>query len=149
MTPRERFVAVARGEQIDPAHTFAQLLEALVDRVASRFLATDGDLRQTVKPGEKIKVIVDMRAPATKGTYTENWALVQGSKTLCAAGCPALPASCRDAVSRPATSTAPMSTSADATPADAEVLAKLTEEQRKVALNPAAYGDRRRFGNRE
>jgi hypothetical protein len=41
------------------------------------------DLRTTVKPGEKIKIIVDMRAPANKGTYTEYWSLVQGSKTLC------------------------------------------------------------------
>jgi len=41
------------------------------------------DMRQTVKPGETVKIIVDMRAPTTKGTYTENWSLVQVSKTLC------------------------------------------------------------------
>jgi hypothetical protein len=42
------------------------------------------DLKTTVKPGETIKVIVDMHAPTSKGTYSESWSLVQGSKTLCA-----------------------------------------------------------------
>jgi hypothetical protein len=41
------------------------------------------DLRQTVKPGETVKVIVDMVAPAAGGFYTINWALVNGSTTLC------------------------------------------------------------------
>jgi hypothetical protein len=41
------------------------------------------DLPQTVKPGESVKIIVDMLAPSTAGTYTENWAIVQGSTTLC------------------------------------------------------------------
>ncbi len=30
-----------------------------------------------------INIIVDLLAPATSGTYTENWALVKGSTTLC------------------------------------------------------------------
>jgi len=41
------------------------------------------DLPQTVKPGESVKIVVDMLAPSTPGTYTENWAIVQGSSTLC------------------------------------------------------------------
>lgn len=41
------------------------------------------DLHQTIKPGDTVKVTVDMVAPASTGTYYANWALVQGSKTLC------------------------------------------------------------------
>lgn len=41
------------------------------------------DLPMTVKPGETIKITVDMMAPATAGTYATNWAIVQGSTTLC------------------------------------------------------------------
>ncbi|MEN4100774.1 MAG: NBR1-Ig-like domain-containing protein [Anaerolineaceae bacterium] len=41
------------------------------------------DLSKTVKPGETIKIIVDMIAPSTPGVYTTHWALVQGSGTLC------------------------------------------------------------------
>jgi hypothetical protein len=41
------------------------------------------DLRQTVKPGETVKVIVDVTAPNTAGSYTTNWALVEGSSTIC------------------------------------------------------------------
>jgi len=31
----------------------------------------------------KIDIVVDLLAPASSGTYTENWALVKGSTTLC------------------------------------------------------------------
>jgi hypothetical protein len=41
------------------------------------------DLPKTVKPGESIKIVVDMTAPATPGAYASNWALVEGSKTIC------------------------------------------------------------------
>ena len=41
------------------------------------------DLPTTVKSGEKIAIRVDMLAPDKAGTYTTNWALVEGSKTLC------------------------------------------------------------------
>lgn len=41
------------------------------------------DFSQTVKPGESVKIIVDMLAPSQAGTYSVNWALVQGSTTLC------------------------------------------------------------------
>lgn len=41
------------------------------------------DFKQTVKPGESIKIMVDMLAPDKAGTYTTNWAIVQGSTTLC------------------------------------------------------------------
>jgi hypothetical protein len=41
------------------------------------------DLSQTVKPGETVKIIVDMLAPSQAGTYSVNWAIVQGSATLC------------------------------------------------------------------
>ncbi len=41
------------------------------------------DLQQTVKPGETVRIIVDMLAPSTAGLYTTNWALVEGSQTLC------------------------------------------------------------------
>ena len=41
------------------------------------------DITATVKPGEIIKIVVDMTAPATNGTYAANWALVKGSTTLC------------------------------------------------------------------
>ncbi|HSV85436.1 MAG TPA: NBR1-Ig-like domain-containing protein [Levilinea sp.] len=41
------------------------------------------DLPKTVKPGETIKIVVDMIAPSTSGVYTTHWALVEGSATLC------------------------------------------------------------------
>jgi hypothetical protein len=41
------------------------------------------DLPTVVKPGESIKIVVDMLAPSTPGTYTANWAIVQGKTTLC------------------------------------------------------------------
>ncbi len=41
------------------------------------------DLNEEVKSGETITVVVDMKAPADAGWYTTNWALVQGSTTLC------------------------------------------------------------------
>jgi len=41
------------------------------------------DLDQTVKSGEKVTLRVDMTAPTDPGTYTTNWALVQGSTVLC------------------------------------------------------------------
>lgn len=41
------------------------------------------DLNQTVKPGETVKVVVDMVAPSSAGFYTINWALVDSSATLC------------------------------------------------------------------
>jgi hypothetical protein len=36
-----------------------------------------------VATGGTIDIIVDLLAPASSGTYTENWALVQDSTTLC------------------------------------------------------------------
>lgn len=41
------------------------------------------DLGKTVKPGETVKIIVDMIAPETTGYYSANWALVQGESTIC------------------------------------------------------------------
>jgi hypothetical protein len=41
------------------------------------------DLGATVKPGETVKVIVDMVAPSTTGFYTINWAVVDSNTTLC------------------------------------------------------------------
>lgn len=41
------------------------------------------DLPQTVKDGETIELRVDMMSPSNPGIYTTNWALVQGSTTLC------------------------------------------------------------------
>ncbi|HZW05182.1 MAG TPA: NBR1-Ig-like domain-containing protein [Anaerolineaceae bacterium] len=41
------------------------------------------DLPKTVKNGETIELRVDMLAPSNTGVYTTNWALVQGSTTLC------------------------------------------------------------------
>lgn len=41
------------------------------------------DLGKTVKPGETVKIIVDMIAPDTAGYYSANWALVQGESTIC------------------------------------------------------------------
>ncbi len=41
------------------------------------------DLNEEVKSGETVTVVVDMKAPADAGWYTTNWALVQGSTTLC------------------------------------------------------------------
>jgi hypothetical protein len=41
------------------------------------------DLPQTVKPGESVRIVLDVTAPATAGSYSANWALVDGSTTLC------------------------------------------------------------------
>jgi hypothetical protein len=41
------------------------------------------DFKQEVKPGETIKIIVDMVAPSTAGTYTATWAIVKSTDTQC------------------------------------------------------------------
>jgi hypothetical protein len=41
------------------------------------------DIPHTVKPDEAIKIIVDMLAPDTAGTYKTQWALVKGRIILC------------------------------------------------------------------
>jgi hypothetical protein len=41
------------------------------------------DIPQTVKPGETVKIIVDMVAPDKAGLYTTNWALVDGTTNVC------------------------------------------------------------------
>lgn len=41
------------------------------------------DLPQTVKPGETVRVVVDMIAPSAAGLYNTSWALVEGGQTLC------------------------------------------------------------------
>ena len=41
------------------------------------------DFKTTVKSGETVKIVVDMLAPNTAGTYTTTWAIVEGSTTLC------------------------------------------------------------------
>ncbi len=41
------------------------------------------DLQNTIKNGESGTVIVDMVAPDSNGTYTSNWAIVAGAKSLC------------------------------------------------------------------
>jgi hypothetical protein len=41
------------------------------------------DLQKNVGNNETFRIIVDMKAPADKGSYNANWALVQGSTTLC------------------------------------------------------------------
>lgn len=41
------------------------------------------DIRETVKPGETIRLVVDVVAPNTAGSYSTNWALMEGSTTLC------------------------------------------------------------------
>ncbi len=41
------------------------------------------DLKETVPPGATVTLRVDMTAPTDPGTYTTNWALVQGTTVLC------------------------------------------------------------------
>jgi len=41
------------------------------------------DLPKTVKPGDTIKIIVDMTAPNSTGYHTTTWGIVTGSTTLC------------------------------------------------------------------
>jgi hypothetical protein len=41
------------------------------------------DLNEVVKSGDSIKIRIDMLAPNTAGTYTTNWAVVQGSTIIC------------------------------------------------------------------
>jgi hypothetical protein len=41
------------------------------------------DLPTDVDPGEEITIVIDMKAPSSGGRYTTNWALVQGSTTVC------------------------------------------------------------------
>ncbi len=41
------------------------------------------DLKETVPSGGSVTLRVDMTAPTDPGTYTTNWALVQGSTVLC------------------------------------------------------------------
>jgi len=41
------------------------------------------DLGETVKPGDEIKIIVDMNAPDAKDEYQTTWGILSGSKTYC------------------------------------------------------------------
>jgi len=41
------------------------------------------DLPVSVKSGEKIKIVVDVKLPSKAGTYTMKWALVSSSATIC------------------------------------------------------------------
>jgi ABC-type amino acid transport substrate-binding protein len=41
------------------------------------------DFPQTIKNGENGSIIVDMHAPDKAGTYSTQWAIVNGSRTLC------------------------------------------------------------------
>jgi hypothetical protein len=41
------------------------------------------DFNKHVKPGDSIKITVDMMSPSGRGVYTANWAIVEGSTTLC------------------------------------------------------------------
>jgi hypothetical protein len=41
------------------------------------------DLPKSVKPGQSIKIVVDMIAPNKVGTFTTTWGIVQGNSTLC------------------------------------------------------------------
>lgn len=47
------------------------------------FGASLRDLPYSVGSGGMIDIIIDMEAPDGKGTYTENWGLFQGSKSVC------------------------------------------------------------------
>lgn len=40
------------------------------------------DMKVTVKPGETVKIVVDMIAPKDAGVYTTTWALKDGSNTI-------------------------------------------------------------------
>ena len=41
------------------------------------------DLNEVVKSGDSVKIRIDMLAPNAVGTYTTNWAVVQGSTIIC------------------------------------------------------------------
>lgn len=41
------------------------------------------DLPATVKPGESIRIVLDVTAPTTAGNYSTNWAIMQGNTSLC------------------------------------------------------------------
>lgn len=41
------------------------------------------DISETVEPGETVKLVVDVVAPKTAGSYSTNWALVEGNTTIC------------------------------------------------------------------
>lgn len=41
------------------------------------------DFTQTIKSGQSVEIIVDMRGPTTPGIYNTKWAIVSGSNTLC------------------------------------------------------------------
>lgn len=41
------------------------------------------DMRESVKPGKTVELVIDVVAPDDAGRYTTNWALVKGSSTIC------------------------------------------------------------------
>ena len=41
------------------------------------------DFSKTVKPGEEIDLVVDMKAPNSTGAYSATWAIVQSGQTIC------------------------------------------------------------------
>ncbi len=41
------------------------------------------DLPATTGPGERVSLVVNMKAPSTQGTYKTEWALKEGNNTFC------------------------------------------------------------------
>jgi hypothetical protein len=41
------------------------------------------DMLQSVKSGETVKLVIDVVAPNSAGSYTTNWALIEGNNTIC------------------------------------------------------------------
>ncbi|HCC79337.1 MAG: hypothetical protein A2X25_06430 [Chloroflexi bacterium GWB2_49_20] len=41
------------------------------------------DIPATANPGQSLVLVIDMQAPATKGTYSETWSIIEGNSTYC------------------------------------------------------------------
>ena len=82
--PREDFDVVWQLKNTSSTNWEASSVDYKFVSGAALHKKTIYDLKTTVKPGETLKFTVDMLAPTSVGSYTESWAVVQGTKTLCA-----------------------------------------------------------------
>lgn len=83
---------VARGSDVDAVWTVKNTSAQAWDSRSVDYRFASGsslhkkslyDLPQTVQPGATVQIIVDMRAPAAVGSYSENWILGDSSSNFC------------------------------------------------------------------
>ncbi len=83
---------ILKGNEFDAVWTVKNISNRTWDLSAVDYAYVSGtrmykynaryDMPVTVKPGETVKIVVDMIAPKDAGVYTTNWALMEGGSVL-------------------------------------------------------------------